>query len=151
MLLRASHTCLFTRPSVVVLSSRLFSTPAVNSAPLPKMSYYHHSSNIPLLYNTIGQQLEKLAATNPDHVCYVFKGEGNRRHTYKSFFDEVDSLAASLIAMGFQKNDRLGVWLPNTSENCALSYAASRIGVIKVDYSSNDILHSSSFHLFISR
>lgn len=95
-------------------------------------SYYHHASEIPLLYDTIGQHLDKLAIEYPNHQCYAFKGEGNKRYTYKSFLDEVDSLATSLIELGFEKNDRLGVWLPNTSENCALTYAASKVGIIKV-------------------
>ena len=99
-------------------------------------SYYHHASNIPLLYHTVGQQLDYLAADQPNHQCYVFKGEGNKSYTYKSFRDEVDSLAASLIDLGFEKNDRLAVWLPNTSENCAVSYAASKVGLIKVGQAS---------------
>lgn len=95
-------------------------------------SYYHHASEIPLLYDTLGQHLDKLANDLPNHECYAFKGEGNKRYTYKSFLDEVDSLAASLIELGFEKGDRLAVWLPNTSENCTISYAASKVGVIKV-------------------
>ena len=97
-------------------------------------SYYHHGANTPLLYHTVGQNLDLLAAEHPNQQCYIFKGEGNKRYTYKSFLDEVDGLATSLIDLGFEKNDRLGVWLPNTSENCALSYAASKVGVIKVKY-----------------
>ena len=55
-----------------------------------------------------------------------------KRYTYKSFKDEVDSLAASLLELGFEKNDRIAVWLPNTSENVAMSFAASKLGLIKV-------------------
>jgi fatty-acyl-CoA synthase len=44
-------------------------------------------------------------------------------YTYKSFLDEVDSLATCLIELGFEKGDRIGVWLPNTSESCAMTYA----------------------------
>ena len=55
-----------------------------------------------------------------------------KRYTYKSFKDEVDSLAASLLELGFEKNDRFAVWLPNTSQNVAMSYAASKLGLIKV-------------------
>jgi fatty-acyl-CoA synthase len=118
--------------SVISLSSRLSSTNAsILSTKLTK-SYYHHASEIPLVYDTIGQHLDKLSIEYPNHQCYVFKGEGNKRYTYKSFLDEVDSLATGLIELGFEKNDRLGVWLPNTSENCALTYAASKVGVIKV-------------------
>ena len=49
----------------------------------------------------------------------------------------MDSLAASLLELGFEKNDRLAVWLPNTSENVAVTFAASKLGLMKV---------KSSFH-----
>jgi fatty-acyl-CoA synthase len=119
---------------MISLSYRLSSTSIKPSFPLPKLtqSYYHHASNTPLLYHTIGQHLDYLASDNPNHECYAFRGEGNKHYTYKSFLDEVDSLATSLINLGFEKNDRLGVFLPNTSENCVISYAASKVGVIKV-------------------
>ncbi len=55
-----------------------------------------------------------------------------KRYTFKSFKDEVDSIAASLLELGFEKNDRLAVWLPNTSENVAMSFATSKLGLIKV-------------------
>jgi len=121
-------------PSIKAFSNRSQSIAIKVPIPSPKLtqSYYYHASEIPLLYHTIGQHLDNLATEHPNHQCYVFKGEGNKYYTYKSFLDEVDSLAASLIELGFQKNDRLAVWLPNTSENCALTYAASKVGVIKV-------------------
>jgi len=120
--------------SLISLSSRLVSTSIKIPIPSSKLtqSYYYHASEIPLVYDTIGQHLDKLANEYPTHRCYVFKGEGNKYYTYKSFLDEVDSLATSLIELGYEKNDRLGVWLPNTSENCVLTYAASKVGLIKV-------------------
>ena len=117
--------------------SRRFQTTSAKHLPKLTQSYYHHASEIPLLYDTVGQHLDKLAMEYPEHRCYVFKGEGNKSYTYKSFLDEVDSLAASLIELGFEKNDRLGVWLPNTSENCAFTYAASKVGIIKVRYNND--------------
>ena len=121
-------------PSIFTLSSRLSSSYTKTPFPSSKLthSYYQHASDIPLLYHTIGQHLDKLAHAYPDHECYAFKGEGNKRYTYKSFLDEVDSLATSLIELGFEKGDRIGVWLPNTSQTCALTYAASKVGAIKV-------------------
>ncbi|CAF2389865.1 unnamed protein product [Rotaria sp. Silwood2] len=122
-------------PAIINLSSRRSLQATKVSIPSKKLtkSYYYHASEVPLLYHTIGQHLDSLAFEYPDHQCYIFKGEGNKRYTYKSFLDEVDSLAASLIELGYEKNDRLGVWLPNTSENCALTYAASKVGIIKVN------------------
>ena len=45
----------------------------------------------------------------------------------------MDNLAASLLELGFEKNDRFAVWLPNTSENVAMTYVASKLGLIKVN------------------
>jgi non-ribosomal peptide synthetase component E (peptide arylation enzyme) len=121
-------------PSIFTLPSRLSSssTKIPFSSPKLTQSYYYHASDIPLLYHTVGQHLDQLAQTYPNHECYVFKGEGDKRYTYKSFLDEVDSLATSLINLGFEKGDRIGVWLPNTSQNCAMTYATSKVGLIKV-------------------
>jgi fatty-acyl-CoA synthase len=133
-MLSSSSRILLSYRSIISLAYRLQSTSIKIPISQPKLtqSYYYHASEIPLIYDTVGQHLDKLAVDYPNHECYVFKGEGNKRYTYKSFLDEVDSLATGLIELGFGKNDRIGVWLPNTSENCAFTYAASKVGVIKV-------------------
>ena len=111
-------------------------------------SYFHHVSPLPLVYKTISQSFDETATKYPDHECYVFKGISffllisvfncplgeQKRYTFESFKQEVDSLAASLLELGFQKNDRLAVWLPNVSENVATTFAASKLGLIKVIY-----------------
>ncbi|CAF1235808.1 unnamed protein product [Didymodactylos carnosus] len=97
-----------------------------------RQSYYYHASSLPLYYRTAGQRLDDLTHLFPEHECFVFKSENNKRYTYKSFKDEVDSIALSLLKLGFEKNDRLGVWLPNTSENVMMTYACSKLGIIKV-------------------
>jgi fatty-acyl-CoA synthase len=111
-------------------------------------SYFHHVSSLPLIYKTLGQSFDETADKYPNHECYVFKsiiflfysifhkiylGE-QKRYTFKSFKDEVDSLAASLLELGFEKNDRFAVWLPNTSENVTMSFVASKLGLIKVNH-----------------
>ncbi|CAF4190746.1 unnamed protein product, partial [Adineta steineri] len=75
-------------------------------------SYFHHSSSFQLINKTLSEQ---------------------KRYTYKTFKDEVDNISASLLDLGFEKNDRFAVWLPNTSENVTISYAASKLGLIKVN------------------
>ncbi|CAF0972162.1 unnamed protein product [Adineta steineri] len=138
MLTRLSQVYLVNRSlysSIFTLSSRLSSSYTKLPFPSSKLtqSYYYHASDAPLLYHTIGDHLDQLANTYPNHECYAFKSEGNKRYTYKSFLDEVDSLAASLLELGFEKGDRIGVWLPNTSQTCAMSYVASKLGLIKVN------------------
>ncbi len=66
-------------------------------------------------------------------ISSMILGE-QKRYTFKSFKDEVDSLAASLLELGFEKNDRFAVWLPNTSQSVAMTYATSKLGLIKVKH-----------------
>ena len=71
---------------------------------------------------------------NNQNLCSETVLGQQKRYTFKSFKDEVDSLAASLLELGFEKNDRIAVWLPNTSENAATTFAASKLGLIKVKF-----------------
>ncbi|CAF4638470.1 unnamed protein product, partial [Rotaria sp. Silwood1] len=36
-------------------------------------SYFHHVSSLPLVYKTISQSFDEIAAKYPDHECYIFK------------------------------------------------------------------------------
>jgi fatty-acyl-CoA synthase len=109
-------------------------------------SYFHHTSSLPFIYKTLSQCFDETAEKHPEHECYVFKsifiksfvnfmfdflGE-QKRYTFKTFKNEVDSIAASLLELGFEKNDRFAVWLPNTSENVTMTFVASKLGLIKV-------------------
>ncbi|CAF3737705.1 unnamed protein product [Rotaria sordida] len=114
------------------LKQRNNSTTTTSSSNKLTSSYYYHASSLPFIYKTVSQSFDEIAAKYQDHECFYFKNEG-KRYTFKSFQDEIDSLAAVLIELGFEKNDRLAVWLPNTSENVVVAFAASKIGLIKVN------------------
>ncbi len=83
-----------------------------------------------LIMNVMFSKVYRLHMITFD-ISSIILGE-QKRYTFKSFKDEVDSLAASLLELGFEKNDRLAVWLPNTSENVATTFVASKLGLIKV-------------------
>ncbi|UJR35856.1 hypothetical protein I4U23_028600 [Adineta vaga] len=85
------------------ISKQSYSTPAKLTS-----SYHHHVSSLPLIYKTLGQVFDETVEKYPEHECYVSKNE-QKRYTYKSFQDEVDSIAASLLELGFEKNDRIAV------------------------------------------
>ncbi|CAF2054341.1 unnamed protein product [Rotaria magnacalcarata] len=103
-----------------------------NSTKQLRLSYCHHAMPFPMVYKTLSQNFDVIADQYSDDECLVFKGE-QKRYTYKTFKEEVDNIAASLLDLGFKKYDRLAVWLPNTSENVTISYAASKLGLIKVN------------------
>jgi len=46
---------------------------------------------------------------------------------------KAEDLAAGLLALGFQKGDRLGIWAPNCLEWILTQYATALIGVIQVN------------------
>ena len=100
------------------------------SRPIP--SYGHGTSDLPLLGETIGDNLLRVAARFPDQEALVDVPSG-RRWTYRRFGDAVGALARGLIAAGIDKGDRVGIWSPNNPEWVLLQYATAEIGAILVN------------------
>ncbi|UJR19032.1 hypothetical protein I4U23_022162 [Adineta vaga] len=96
-------------------------------------SYFHHASSASFQYKTVAKSFDQVAIQHPNHVCYIFKDRGeDKRYTYAMLKQEIDCVAYSLIKLGFKKNDRIGIFLPNSSENIIFTYVASKIGLIRV-------------------
>lgn len=55
------------------------------------------------------------------------------RWTYRQFNDAINRVARGLLARGFEKGDRIGVWAPNLVEWVLMQYATAKIGVIQVN------------------
>ncbi|MFN0091924.1 MAG: AMP-binding protein [Acidimicrobiales bacterium] len=86
----------------------------------------------PLLEETIGQNLERVAAARPDHEALVACHQGIR-WTYAELNARVDALAKGLLAAGFEKGDRIGIWSPNYAEWVLVQFATAKLGVILVN------------------
>src|SRR5204863_8218350 len=56
----------------------------------------------------------------------------NQRFTYSAFQEEVDRVARSLVALGFQKGDRVGIWSTNCVPWVLAQFATAKIGAILV-------------------
>jgi fatty-acyl-CoA synthase len=95
-------------------------------------SYASGTSTVPLLGETIGDNLRRTVAAVGDREALVDRGSGHR-FTYASLYDIVEGLAAGLVAAGVEKGDRVGIWSPNRWEWVALQYAAADIGAILVN------------------
>lgn len=85
-----------------------------------------------LLHETIGQNLARTVDRHGDNEALVSRHQGIR-WTYREFAGEIDRVARSLIAMGFEKGDRVGIWSPNSAEWVLLQYATALVGVILVN------------------
>ncbi|MFC5826473.1 AMP-binding protein [Nonomuraea insulae] len=96
------------------------------------LSYASGVSALPLLGETIGENLERAAARFAGREALVDVATG-RRWTYAEFDAAVDEVALGLLARGIAKGDRVGIWAPNCAEWVLTQYATAKIGAILVN------------------
>ena len=94
-------------------------------------SYVHGAVDEPLLGQTIGQALERAAATWADHTALISRAQGIR-WTWRELRDRSDAFAAGLLALGLRPGDRIGIWSLNRAEWTLTQFAAARAGLILV-------------------
>ena len=96
------------------------------------LSYAHGPGTIPLLGETIGENLRRTAERFPDHDALVVRSQ-RYRATYRQLWDETTAAARALLAMGIEPGQRVGIWAPNRFEWVITQYAAARVGAILVN------------------
>jgi len=99
---------------------------------MPALSYSHGVSDVPLLGETIGANLERTVARFGDRDAVVSCHQGVRM-SYAEFDAAVDRVASGLLAAGLQKGDRVGIWSPNCAEWVVVQFATAKAGVILVN------------------
>jgi fatty-acyl-CoA synthase len=121
-----------------------------------RLSYSHGASPDPLLGETIGDNLRRIAAAYPGREVLVDVPTG-RRWTYAQFDADTDTLARGLIAQGIEAGDRVGIWSPNCAEWVLLQYATAKAGVVLVNinpaYRSHElayVLRQSGVRMLVS-
>jgi fatty-acyl-CoA synthase len=95
-------------------------------------SYAHGTTTVPLLGETIGDNLRRTVELGRDSEALVAPFQGFRA-TYGEFWSLVERAARGLLARGIGKGDRVGLWSPNRYEWVVLQYATARIGAILVN------------------
>jgi fatty-acyl-CoA synthase len=98
----------------------------------PPPSYVHGASRVPLLGETIGQNLDRTTARFPDRDALVSVHQGIRQ-TWAEFHAAVEEVARGLLALGIEPGDRVGIWSPNNAEWVTLQYATAKAGAILVN------------------
>jgi fatty-acyl-CoA synthase len=96
------------------------------------MSYVHGASAVPLLGETVGENLRRTVERVPRAEALVVRHQ-KYRATYAELWDQTSLAARGLLARGVQKGDRVGIWSPNRAEWVVLQYATARIGAILVN------------------
>jgi len=95
------------------------------------LSYAYMGSEKPLIGETIGQMLERIAATYPDNEALVFVPR-NERYTYREFYEVCRKAAKSFMALGVKKGDKVAIWATNHPEWVITQFATALIGAILV-------------------
>ena len=97
-----------------------------------QLSYVHGDSSIPLLGETIGENLKKTVERFPKNDALICSHQ-NYRATYEEFYEQTSQVAKAILHLGAKPGDRVGIWSPNRYEWVLLQYATARIGIILVN------------------
>ena len=114
-----------------------------------KRSYCHRGGNVPLLGSTIAEHFAEVVTRFSEHEAVVSLPQ-QRRLSYKALSDAIDQLAKGLLATGFVKGDRIGVWSTNNIEWILLQMATTRIGAMLVNINPAYRLHELAYALRLS-
>jgi fatty-acyl-CoA synthase len=108
------------------------------------LSHSHGTSAIPLLDETIGANLERIASRFGSREALVSVHQ-RQRYTYAELNRSVDALARGLLAAGIEAGDRIAIWAPNCAEWVLTQYATAKVGAILVNinpaYRANELAY----------
>ena len=83
----------------------------------PQISYVHGASDIPLLGETIGENLRKTVEKFPNHDALICAHQ-EYKATYQEFYDQVTQVSKALIALGAKSGDRVESGRPIVTSGC---------------------------------
>ena len=96
------------------------------------LSYVHGSSAVPLLGETIGDNLRRTVERFGGREALVVRSQ-DYRATWRQLWDQTSRIARALMATGIQPGDRVGIWSPNRYEWVLTQFATARMGAILVN------------------
>lgn len=99
---------------------------------MEKKSYEQGLSTLPLLGETITENLKKTVEKFPNNEALVVPYQ-NYRVSYIEFWQQINEVSKGLVAYGIKKGDRVGIWSPNRFEWIIIQFATARIGAIMVN------------------
>ena len=99
---------------------------------MPAASYVSGTSEVPLLYRSVGDVLRDAAETWPQLPALVVRHQ-SIRWSYRDLDERVSAVARGLLALGLEPGDRVGIWSPNNAEWVLTQFATARAGLILVN------------------
>jgi fatty-acyl-CoA synthase len=98
----------------------------------PLLSYAHGTFDVPLLGQTIGDNLRTTVEHNANREALVVCSQ-RRRFTYRQLWDETTRFARGFLALGVKPGERVGIWASNRFEWVVAQYATARVGAVLVN------------------
>jgi fatty-acyl-CoA synthase len=109
-------------------------------------SYVHGTATVPLLGQTIGASLDRVAAQFGNRDALISCHQ-NARYTYAQLLDEVNGAARGFLALGVKRGDRVGIWSANVAEWLITQYAVAKVGAILVNLNPAYLLRELEYAL----
>ena len=100
--------------------------------PDPVLSHVAGPTDAPLLDDTVGALLARIAAAHPDREALVVPPQ-QVRLTYAQLDAAVTRLAAGLLQLGLAPGERIGIWSLNRAEWVLMQFASARAGLVLVN------------------
>ncbi len=97
-----------------------------------------------MLNSTLSSLLREKTEQNPDKDFIVYP-DRSLRFTYSEFGKRVDILAKGLLALGIQRDDKVGIWATNVPDWLTFMFATARIGAVLVTINTNYKLHELEY------
>ena len=94
-------------------------------------SYVCGTSDQPLLYQTVGETLERAAERWPARDALIIPQQ-NIRWSWRQLNEAADRLARGFLGLGLKPGDRIGIWSPNRVEWVVTQFASAKAGLILV-------------------
>jgi fatty-acyl-CoA synthase len=112
-------------------------------------SYVRGATDAPLMDETIGDFLDRVAAEFGDAPALASSSQG-LRWSYTEFLSAVDRISNGLRVIGLTKGDRIGIWSANRAEWILTQFAAARLGLILVTINPAYRVHEAEHALKLS-
>jgi fatty-acyl-CoA synthase len=109
-----------------------------------EQSYVCGTSDRPLIGETIGDHLDRIAARYPRADALVSAHE-NLRYSYEELRELCNVAARGLLALGVEHGDRVAIWSPNCTQWVIVQLATAKIGAILVNINPAYRAHEFSY------
>jgi fatty-acyl-CoA synthase len=113
---------------------------------LQTASYSRGADHPPLLDLCIGEILDQVAARYPESPALILRGE-KLRFNWSELQAEVERTARGLIALGFERGDRVGIWATNVSQWVLMQFGTAKMGAVLVNLNLRFRAHELEFVL----